>query len=170
MIHRLANSRPPAVNTKMNQHNGAPAGPHGLAQDVGEFANDALTLAELQAQLFAADVQECSRRVLVPGLVLLSGIALGLACFPILLTALALWLAQALAISPAAGFLLAGLAGALLSAVLGLLGWIYVRQSAAVLGRSQHELARNLSWIKKVLQRSRISRTNRLDNSWRTVT
>ena len=137
---------------------------------MGEFAHDVFTLAELQAQLFVADVQECGQRVLVPGLVLLCGVALGLACFPIALAALALLLVQVFETSYAAGFLIAVVVGAVVSALLCVIGWLQVRKRVAVLRRSQQELVRNLRWIKKVLERSRITRSNRIDNSWRTVT
>ena len=157
--------------TKVSQQNGAPqTAPRALARDVGEFAHDVLTLAELQGQLFVANVQECSQRVLVPGLILLGGVALGLACVPVALAALALLLIQVFEISYAAGFLIAALLGAALSALLGTIGWFQVRKGLAVMGRSQQELVRNLRWIKKVLERSRITRRNSIDNSWRTVT
>ncbi len=157
--------------TKINESNGAPkATPKGLARDVGEFAHDVITLAELQAQLFVADVQECRQRALVPRLVLICGLALGLACFPIALAALALLLIQVFGTSYAAGFLLAALVGTVVSALVSVVGWFQVRRHVAVLGRSQRELVRNLQWIKKVLERSRITRGNNFDNSWRTVT
>jgi uncharacterized membrane protein YqjE len=137
---------------------------------VGDFAHDVLTLAELQAQLFVADVQECGQRALVPGLVLVCGVALGLACFPIALAALALFVIQVFETSYATGFLIAVVGGAVLSALLCVIGWWQIRERVAVLGRSQQELARNLRWIKKVIQRSRITRINNIDNTWRTVT
>jgi hypothetical protein len=101
---------------------------------------------------------------------LLSGVALGLACFPISLAALALVVVQVFGASYAAGFLTAAVVGAVLSALLCTIGWYQVRERATVLGRSQQALVRNLRWIKKVLERSRITRGNRIDNSWRTVT
>ena len=157
--------------TKISEQNGSPMAPSkGLARDVREFAHDVLTLAELQTQLFVADVQECGQRVLVPGLVLLCGVALGLACFPFALAALALFVIQVFEISYAAGFLIAVVVGAVLSALLCFLGWIQVRKRVTVLRRSQQELVRNLRWIKKVLERSRITRGDGIDNSWRTVT
>ena len=68
----------------VNERNGsAGATTHGLAWDVGSFANDALTLTELQTQLVAADMREYGRRVWFPSLLLLAGMALGLAFFPI---------------------------------------------------------------------------------------
>jgi hypothetical protein len=155
---------------KVSEQNGAPrAGPRALASDMGGLAHDVLTLAELQGQLLVADVQECSRRVLVPGLVMLGGVALGLSTIPFALAALALLLIQEFGISYAAGFLIAALAGAVLSALLAGIGWFQVRKGLAVLGRSQRELVRNLRWIKKVLERSRLTRGNSIDNSWRTV-
>ena len=155
---------------KINEHNGSPpTTSSALAQDVGEFAHNVLTLAELQGQLFVADVQECGRRAFVPGLVLIAGVALGLTCFPIALAAIALLLAQVYQTSYAASFLITAAAGAVVSALLSAIGWVQVRRRVAVLGRSQHELVRNLQWIKKVLERSRITRKNDTDNSWRTV-
>jgi len=157
--------------TQVSERNGSPqAGRKTMARDVGEFAHDVLTLAELQAQLLAADVQECSRRVLVPGLVLVGGVALGLSCFPIAMAAVALLLIEIFELSYAAGFLTTAAVGAVLSAILSAIGWFLVRRRVAVLGRSRQELVRNLRWIKKVLERSRITRSNSIDNSWRTVT
>ena len=78
--------------TKVSERNGSPpTAPKALARDVGEFAYDVFTLAELQIELFGSDVQECGRRVFVPGLVLLCGTALGLAGFPVALAAIALF-------------------------------------------------------------------------------
>lgn len=155
---------------KINERSGSPEiTPKALARDVGEFAHDVFSLAELQTQLFAADVYECGQRVLVPGLVLLCGVALGLACFPIALVVLALFVIQVLETSYTVGFLVAVVVGAVVSALLCIAGWIQVRNRAAVLRRSQQELVQNLRWIKKVLDRSRITRSNNVDNSWRTV-
>ena len=128
------------------------------------------TLAELQAELLVADVQQCGQRVLVPGLVLLCGVTLGLTCFPIALAALALLIVQVFETSYAAGFLMTVAVGAVLSGLLCVIGWFQIRARVAVLGRSQQELVRNLRWIKKVLERKRSTRTNGIDNSWRTVT
>jgi uncharacterized membrane protein YqjE len=157
--------------TKVSERNGSPeTAPSALARDVGEFSHDMLTLAELQARLFVTDLQECRERVFVPGLVLLCGAALGLACFPVALAALALLLVQVFETSHATGFLLATTVGAILSALLGVSGWLLVRKRLAVLQRSQQELVRNLCWIKKVLERNRATRSDSTDNSWRTVT
>jgi uncharacterized membrane protein YqjE len=153
--------------TKVSERNGS--APKALVRDVGEFAHDVLTLAELQARLFVTDLQECSRSALVPGLALLAGAALALSCVPFALTALALLFIQVLGTSYAAGFLLATIVGAILSALLCVSGCFLVRKRLAVLQRSQQELVRNLRWIKKVLERNRSTRSDSTDNSWRTV-
>lgn len=122
---------------------------------MGDFTHDVLTLAELQAQLFAADVQECRQRVLIPTLLLFCGLAVSLACFPVGLTALALCLVQSYNLSYATGFLTAFIVGAVLGSLLSVFGCLQVRKSLDVLRRSQHELIRNLRWIRKVLNHSR---------------
>ena len=157
--------------SKIGERNGSSeSAPKALARDVGAFAHDVLTLAELQAQLFVADLRECGRRVPVPGLFLFCGLALGLACFPIVLVALALWIIQLFETTYAAGFLIAAGAGAALSVVLSVIGWFQLHKSLTVLRHSKQELVRNLRWIKKVLERNRITRTVGNDNSWRTMT
>jgi hypothetical protein len=157
---------------KVSEHNGSPsAASKGLVGDVGEFAHDVLTLAELQAQLFAADLRQCRQHVLVPSAVLLAGAALGLACFPIALAAAALLVIEIFETTAGSAFLLVAVIGAVISALVCVIGWIGVRRRLAVMQRSKQELVRNLRWIKKVLKRTRITRKKHsLDNSWRTVT
>jgi uncharacterized membrane protein YqjE len=156
--------------TKINESNGA-AKPvaHGLARDIGGFAQNVLTLAELQVQLLATDMRECRRNLFAPGLLLFAGAALGMSCIPIALVALALWLSQFFQLSYALGFLLAALAGVVVSGLFCSLGWALLRKHANPLGRSQQELIRNLQWIKNVLKRRRVTRKDNVDNSWRTM-
>ena len=145
-----------ADQTKIDDRNRAPeSASKGFARGVGVFTHDVLILAELQAQLLAADVQECRQRVVVPALLLLCGLAVGLGCFPVGLSALALYLVENYKVSYATGFLTAFIVGAGLGALLSVFGCFQVRKSLAVLQRSQHELIRNLRWIRKVLDRSR---------------
>lgn len=142
--------------TKIDDRNGAPENAsRGFARGVGDFSHDVLTLAELQAQLLAADVKECRQHLLGPALLLLGGAAVSLACVPIALAALALFLVQFFNTSYASGFLLASVVGAILGVLLSAAGWRHVGRQLAVLRRSKHELIRNLSWIKKVLNHSR---------------
>ena len=80
-----------------------------------------------------------------------AGLALGLACCPIALVTVALGLVQFLETSHFTAFLIVVVAGAICSVLLCIVGWIQVRQRAAVLRRSRDELVRNLCWIKQVL-------------------
>jgi len=154
----------------MTEQNGATMSePRALAQDVGEFAHDLVILMELQAELLVADMKECSQRLLVPALALVCGVAFALACFPIALTALALLLIQKFEVSYAAGFLIATGVGVVLSALACVAGWFQIRDRVVVLRRSQQELARNIRWVKNVLKRTRITRRQNVDNSWRTT-
>lgn len=146
-----------------------PSAPKGLAGDLREFAHDVVTLAELQAQLFVADVHECGQRVMIPALVLICGVVLALACFPLALVVLALFLVQVFETTYAVGFLIAVAVGAILSALLSVIGWMQIREHATLLRRSQEELRRNLRWIKKVLKRTRNTRSDPTDQSWRTL-
>jgi len=157
--------------TRVGQRNSSPMHTsNSLGKDVREFTHDVFTLAELQVQLFITDVREFGHRVLVPGLVLICGIAFGMACFPVALVAVALIMTEVFEISYTAGLLIALVAGASLSLLLSVIGWLQFRKRFAVLRRSQQELACNLRWIKKVLKRDRITRPNNTDNSWRTMT
>lgn len=141
--------------TKIAELNGqSEEASQGFAGDVGAFANDVLTLTELQSQLLVADARECSRLALVPSLILLGGLALGLACFPIALVTVAIGLVQWLEISHFTAFLIVAVAGATCSVLLSLFGWMQFRQRAAILRRSRDELVRNLRWIKRVLERN----------------
>jgi Putative Actinobacterial Holin-X, holin superfamily III len=148
-----------AHQTTVNKTNAAakPAA-QGLARDIGGMAQDVLTLAELQVQLLATDIRECRKNLFAPSLLLLAGAALGLSCIPIALTALALGLCQFFHFPYALGFLLAALAGGVVSGLFCGLGWALLRKHANPFGRSQQELIRNLQWIKKVLKRRRITR------------
>lgn len=157
--------------TKIVERNGSLGStPTALARDVGEFAHDVFTLAELQVQLFAAEVREYRRCALIPGLVWLAAAAVALACFPVALIALALSIVESFQTSYAAGFLLAAIAGAVLSAVLCVVGWFLVRGRLTVVQRSRQELVRNVRWVKRVLERDRTTRGTSNSNSWRTVT
>ena len=142
---------------KVAERDGVPeATTHGLAGDVSAFTSDVLTLTELQSRLPVADVRECNRRDLIPALVLLCGMMLGMASFPIALVTLAFGLVQYQDKSHFMAFLIVVGVGAIGSALLCIVGWIKVRQCTAVLGRSRGELVRNLRWIKRVLARNRL--------------
>lgn len=129
----------------------------GLARDVRAFANDVLTLTELQSQLLVADLRECSRRAWAPSLCLVGALGLGLACFPIALVTVALGIVRFLDTSHFTALLVALIGGAICSLVMGVVGCLQARKNAAVLRRSRDELLRNLRWIKQVIAHNRLT-------------
>lgn len=115
-------------------------------------AHDMIVLAELQCTLLQADAADAARRMIVPGSLLVAGLLLAFACFPILLASLGLALSAFLPLG--AAFLVAGVAGLLTAAVfLVVAGWL-LRKNLASFRRSREEFLENVRWIKSVLKRS----------------
>lgn len=142
--------------TKVGERNGVtPNESQGLARDVGSFASDVFALTELQWQLVIADAREFASRATVPTLLMIGGLALGLACTPIALVTAALGLVHFLEFSHFTAFLIVVAAGAICGLLMCIIGWKQLRQRAAVLQRSRDELMRNLLWIKRVIMKDR---------------
>jgi hypothetical protein len=142
--------------TKVTDRNGAVGTEsQGLAKDLGAFANDVLTLTELQSQLLVADAREFGSRATVPSVALIAGLILGMACAPIALVTVALGLVHFLELSHFTALLIVVVAGLISSLLMSIIGWMQIRKRAAVLGRSRDELMRNLHWIKRVIASSR---------------
>ena len=127
---------------------------------MGGLAHDLFILTELQFQLLAKDLHDGSRRMLVTGLVSFLGVVIGLACVPIGLVSLALFISDHFETSYALGFLFAAITGGIMSGSLGVIGWLMFRGSSVILKRSNLELLRNLRWIKNVLERDRDTRNS----------
>jgi hypothetical protein len=155
--------------TMSPERNGSEADSKGIVHEVGELAEGVVTLVELQGQLFAADVKEYSQRSFPFALVLASGIAMGLACFPVALAAGALMLAEYSELSLGPAFLIAAFVGALFSSLLCVFGWLYVRRHLRILQRSQQELVCNLNWIRSMLERNRNAKRKCYDRTSRRV-
>jgi len=148
-----------ADQAKVNQRNGSPSEPSGsLSSDVGGFAHDVLTLAELQSQLFLAEVREFGLRSVWPSFVLMSGVMLGAACFPIALVAVAFGLVQYAHLSIANAFLIALVLGLLCSLLLSIIGCLQMRKRMCFLQRSRIEFQHNYEWIKSAFNSSRIAK------------
>jgi len=133
-----------ALSTEMSRN---------LRDDIGGFAHDVLTLAELQSKLFVTEVQEHGRRAAFPTMVLLFGVTLGVACCPIALVAFALMLVQATGLSLASAFSITAISGVILSLLISVIGCILIRSRVSTPSRSREELARNLKWMKTVLSK-----------------
>jgi hypothetical protein len=132
----------------------------GLRKDVGDFAHDILTLAELQAQLLIADLQEGNQSARIPCILLLSGTMFGMAGASIALVAVALFIIETYQVSYPIGFLIAATVGAILSGTLVAIGLHGLRKCFQVLHRSRTELTRNLNWMKNLLSPNRLARNH----------
>ena len=123
-----------------------------ISKNMGDFAYDIATLAELQAKLFSTDIQSASQRAIIPVALIAVAMGLLLSSLALLLVGLAYLLVQTAELSPAAAFLIVAVTGL---AICGGLVWEARRRFMTVLEplqRSQRELAHNASWIKAVLK------------------
>lgn len=154
--------------TKVGQQNGSQATvPKGLARNMGGLAHNLFTLAELHFALLARDLRDGSSRMLLTGSLFLLSVLIGFSSVPIGLVALALFIIDLFETSYALGFILASIAGGVLSGTLGVIGWFKLRGGAAVLQRSNQELNRNLRWIKTVLERDRDARDSKQHSTFK---
>ena len=122
-----------------------------LRTNLGDFAHDVLTLAELQGRLLVVDLNDARARAVRPLALGLIGLVLLLATFPVALLGLA-WLLSLTGLPLWACLLIAAGAGLMCSGLLGWLAWRTLRTTFAVFDRSREEFTQNLSWIKSVLR------------------
>jgi hypothetical protein len=137
-----------ADQTQMiNQRDASTPSSGSLGAGGGGFTHDLLKLAELQSQLFLAEVREFRQHSILPSLFLVSGLLLGVASFPVALIALALGLAQLAKLSMAFAFLIVFGVGSLGSLTLSCIGWQQARKRMRFFPRSQEEFVSNYRWI-----------------------
>jgi hypothetical protein len=115
---------------------------------LGDLVHDALTLGELQVELFKVDLRDARTGVVAAlGLIAIGGV-LALGSIPVLLFAAAQGLVAGLS-WPAAWAYLA--VGAVALAAAGVLVWVGIRQASVATGtlhRSTAELAETVKWFK----------------------
>ena len=129
-----------------------------VTRKVSEFASSIKDLADLQIQLLKVDIKECVQRIRMPAIMLVSGLMLGAACFPVLLATVAFVLVENFELSYAAAFGIAVGVGMGLSLILCLVSLSRLNQGLSVLQRSQQEFVRNLHFVKGEVTHNRISR------------
>ena len=139
------------AETQMNGNRFRDAPAEALARNRADIARDLLEIADLQAQLFAADMRELARKVAWTSAAwLVAALLLG-AVLPVALAGIGLAVAAWWELSPAAGLLLAAPGGLVIVAGLLIAGWIMMRSQMGVLERSRRELRENLALVKRML-------------------
>lgn len=130
----------------------SPAG--GIRHGVAQIVRDAITLAELQAQLLQVDLRNWVTATFAPAAVLVTiALVAALATLPVLLFSLAYFLADAANITLASALLAAAGVGLVTAAICAVLAWQKITRSREAFTRFRAELARNIQWLKQVLGR-----------------
>jgi hypothetical protein len=139
-----------------------------------QLAYDVVELADLQLRLFAADGQECARRITPPVLMMVVGLVIVLGGLPLALVGLAYALVDLAGLPVWIAILCSVTAGSLLGTALIVAGARRAGPQLAIWQRSTGELRENIQWLKAALQRppaSRSSHTTRpiaeAKSSWR---
>ncbi|MHB0958539.1 MAG: phage holin family protein [Pirellulaceae bacterium] len=121
-----------------------------LREDVSDLAHDVVTLGELQVQLLAEDVRAMMRSARRWAIVLVAACLLALGSLPIIVLGLAYLLAWT-GLDLALSMLIVAIAFLVLTAVVAALSVRRLKTAAEPLGRSWHELQKNVAWIKRTL-------------------
>ena len=135
-------------------HTDDAAKPRSMTFNLSHLVRDLVTLAELQTELFAADVRQSKHRLVWPLGLLLGGAVLLLACFPVALIGLAIWLGGA-GLHPAAAYVAAAGIGAAVTALLLTVGWKLLVRALRTFHHSTDEFVLNLRSIKSMLKADR---------------
>lgn len=131
---------------------GASSPPRAVARNAKSLTHHIFDLAELQSQLLAADMSECSRRAIPPLAMIVAGVVVALSGLPLLLLSLVFGLVAAAQWPIWLAMLVSAVAGFTCGALLAWGGWRLLRPRMCILQRSGAELRENLRWLKTALQ------------------
>ena len=122
--------------------------PRAVAHSIADLAHDATVLCELQTKLFKAELGTATQKVVTPiALFALAGV-FALASLPLLLVCFAYVLVEVAELSHWLSFLAAAGLGIVLAAVLGGIGYVFLKKLGSPFPRSQAELQRNIEWFR----------------------
>lgn len=127
--------------------------PMGIFGHISEFLSDALTLGELQVQLFWADSKEGLGKLLVPAILLLAGAFVLLCCVPLAMAVTVVAFAEAGGFTWLQASLLALGVWMVVGGGSALAAITWLRSRWHVYERSLNELAANTQWARSVLHR-----------------
>lgn len=138
--------------TKMSDQNGSVTMPgKTAARHTAKLMHDALTLAELQAELLKVEAQQRLAGAVKPGVLLIAALSLALGCVPVLLLGLAYSLTDIVGLARALSLLIVTVVG-LVAAAAGASIAIGRLKKLMDFSRSYDEFNRNVNWIKQVLK------------------
>jgi hypothetical protein len=118
------------------------------------LVHDAVELAELQLQLFAADGREMARKSAPPVLTMVAGVTVAMSALPLLLVGLAYALVELAGFPVWLAMFSSAVVGFVLGGVAVLIGIRWLRPQLEIWRRSAGELKDNVAFLKGELQRS----------------
>lgn len=138
--------------TTMTTNGRAQKSEPNVAASFSELTHDVILLAELQAELFAADIKDTSQKARSSLMLGVVGVCVMLGSIPVALFALAELLHEQVGWSSAASFGVATLVGVVISVSILAAAWARFKTGLGTLHRSRDELRRNVAWVKSSLR------------------
>jgi uncharacterized membrane protein YdbT with pleckstrin-like domain len=115
------------------------------------LVHDAVELAELQLQLFAADGREMARKSAPPVLTVIAGVTVAMSALPLLLVSLAYALVDLAGLPIWLAILSSAIIGVVIGGVAVLVGIRWLRPQLEIWRRSAGELKENVTFLKGAL-------------------
>jgi hypothetical protein len=125
-----------------------------MVSNVAGFGENLLNLAELQAQLSAAELRKNLDAAKISGIIALGGSVLAIASVPVALAGIAELLVSELALSRGIALLIVAAAAIAIAAACVLGAGIWLRQKRLGFPVTSEEFNRNLHWLRTVLRYS----------------
>ncbi len=129
------------------------AGACGAATDLAALLHDALTLANLQRHLFAADLRRAKSTLWRSTIFFAAGAALAAGCIPIAVVTLAVFLIDAAHLSRLSALCWSLAAGLVAAGVQIAAAYRLMRRAPVFLHSSAEEWSANMEWLKTVTRR-----------------
>ena len=123
----------------------------GMARDVGQ-------MAELQAKLFFADLEQAHAGLVLAACCWLAALVLSLALLPVLVAGVGIFLSDVTRLTVAGGLLVAAAGAAAIVVGLAVGGWVQLRRQRVAWEESKAELRNNLHALRRRLARIRARR------------
>jgi len=127
---------------------------NALQSSTRMLVRDAVELAELQLQLFAADGREMARKSAPPMLTVVAGVTVAMSGLPLLLVGLASALVELAGFPIWLAMLSSAVTGMVIGGIAMLVGIRWLRPQLEIWRRSAGELKENVDFLKGALQRT----------------